>query len=84
MLGGFPEVRTRGEPDRRDAWFRSYVSTLLEGVFQGREAVPFSDRVEALPISALWGLVARAGRGAPGVREDREQDGVAVDRPREL
>ncbi len=29
-LGGFPEVRTRRAPDRRDAWFRSYVSTLLQ------------------------------------------------------
>lgn len=41
-LGGFPEVRTRSEPDRRDAWFRSYVSTLLEGVFLVRRLAPWS------------------------------------------
>ena len=29
VRGGFPEVRGRAAPERRDAWFRSYVSTLL-------------------------------------------------------
>lgn len=29
VRGGFPEVRGRASAERRDAWFRSYVSTLL-------------------------------------------------------
>ena len=29
VRGGFPEARARAAPERRDAWFRSYVSTLL-------------------------------------------------------
>jgi hypothetical protein len=46
-----------------DAFARQAGRKFLRGVvlYLGREAVPFSDRVEALPISALWGLVARGG-----------------------
>ena len=29
VRGGFPEARERAVPERRDAWFRSYVSTVL-------------------------------------------------------
>ena len=29
VRGGFPEARARAAPDRREAWFRSYASTVL-------------------------------------------------------
>lgn len=29
LRGGFPEVLEREDPERRDAWFRSYLSSLL-------------------------------------------------------
>lgn len=29
VRGGYPEARARASADRRDAWFRSYVSTVL-------------------------------------------------------
>lgn len=29
-LGGYPEVRTRPSPERRAAWFGSYVTTILQ------------------------------------------------------
>jgi hypothetical protein len=30
LRGGFPEAVARRDPERRQAWFRSYVSTMLE------------------------------------------------------
>jgi len=30
VAGGFPEAVARDEPARRDAWFRSYVATILQ------------------------------------------------------
>lgn len=30
LRGGFPEAVARGDPERRRAWFRSYVTTILE------------------------------------------------------
>lgn len=30
LVGGFPEVQQRVDPDRRAAWFRSYVTTILQ------------------------------------------------------
>jgi predicted AAA+ superfamily ATPase len=30
LRGGFPEAVARGDPERRRAWFRSYVTTMLE------------------------------------------------------
>ena len=30
VAGGYPEAVARTDPDRRDAWFRSYVATILQ------------------------------------------------------
>jgi predicted AAA+ superfamily ATPase len=30
LRGGFPEAVARGDPERRRAWFRAYVTTMLE------------------------------------------------------
>lgn len=30
LRGGYPEVQTRRDPARRQAWFRSYVTTILQ------------------------------------------------------
>jgi predicted AAA+ superfamily ATPase len=30
LVGGYPEARTREKPDRRGAWFESYVTTILQ------------------------------------------------------
>jgi hypothetical protein len=46
VRGGFPEARARGSADRRQAWFRSYVSTLLSrdvrdlAAIEGLSALP--------------------------------------------
>jgi predicted AAA+ superfamily ATPase len=46
VRGGFPEVRKRAAAERRDAWFRSYVSTLLNrdvrdlAAIEGLSALP--------------------------------------------
>lgn len=30
LTGGFPEAAERSDPDRRNAWFRSYITTILQ------------------------------------------------------
>lgn len=30
LAGGFPEATERATPERRDAWFRSYITTILQ------------------------------------------------------
>lgn len=57
VRGGFPEARTRAAPDRREAWFRSYLETLLQRDVRDLAAV---EGLTALPhLLAL--LTARTG-----------------------
>ncbi len=57
VTGGFPEVHARAEPARREAWFRAYVSTLLQRDVRDLAAI---DRVADLP-RLLRLLVERTG-----------------------
>lgn len=55
--GGFPEARQRADGERRDAWFRSYITTILER--DAQEVTRVEDR-SALP-RLLQLLATRVG-----------------------
>ncbi|MBM5810492.1 MAG: ATP-binding protein [Gammaproteobacteria bacterium] len=63
VAGGFPEVLERVAPERRDAWFRSYVATLTQrdvrdlGRIEGLTDLP---RLLALLAARVGGLVNAA------------------------
>lgn len=56
-VGGYPEAVARERPDRRDAWFRSYLSTVLDRDVRDLADI---DKIEALPrlLAALFGRSA--------------------------
>ncbi len=63
------EVKSRATVTAGDfKWLRSLRESMgtrfLRGIalYNGRAAIPFGDRLDALPISALWRLGARGGR----------------------
>ncbi len=57
LKGGFPEVQTRGSAERRSAWFRSYLTTVLQ-----RDVREVADVEGLTALPRLVGyLAARAG-----------------------
>lgn len=60
MLGGYPEVQTRPAPDRRRAWFNSYVDTILQRDIRdmaGIEGLTFMPRLLALLSTRVGSLL---------------------------
>lgn len=58
LAGGFPEARERGEGRRRDAWFSSYLETLVE-----RDIRDLADIRAVDEVPALLTLVASRSTG---------------------
>lgn len=58
LAGGFPEARERQEGGRRDAWFSSYLETLVE-----RDVRDLSDIRSVDEVPALLTLVASRSTG---------------------
>ncbi len=57
-LGGFPEVRTLRTPARRDAWFASYVTTILQ-----RDVRDIANIDGLVTMPALLSLLAARSAG---------------------
>ena len=56
-LGGFPEVAIRSSASRRQAWFRSYITTVLS-----RDARDLANIESLASLPRLLGLLASPPR----------------------
>lgn len=56
LRGGYPEATARTRPDRRRAFFESYVTTLVsrDVLHLGAATIPFGPNLVACPVAALW------------------------------
>jgi predicted AAA+ superfamily ATPase len=58
LRGGFPEAASRDNPDRRAAWFESYVSTILQ-----RDVRDLANIESLTAMPALLGVLAARSSG---------------------
>jgi uncharacterized protein len=73
ILGGFPEVRTLRTPARRDAWFASYVSTILQ-----RDVRDIANIDGLVTMPALLSLLAARSAGLLNASELSRSGGVKL------
>lgn len=72
IMGGFPEVVARASLDRRDAWFRSYVASLLQRDVRDLANI---DGLTAMP--RLLGLLAARSSALMNVAEVSRASGIS-------
>jgi predicted AAA+ superfamily ATPase len=58
LAGGYPEMRSRTTPQRRQAWARSYISTLIERDIRDLGRIDESARIPQL-LSILAGMTGQ-------------------------
>ncbi|MDR1536293.1 MAG: ATP-binding protein [Planctomycetota bacterium] len=56
VMGGYPEIATRARPERRAAWFESYLTTLVE-----RDARDLANIQDRGVLPRLFSLLAARG-----------------------
>lgn len=72
MRGGYPEVIARTKPDRRAAWFRSYVTTILD-----RDVRELSHIERLTEIPSLLSLLAARATSLLNMAELSRASGIA-------
>jgi uncharacterized protein len=73
VLGGFPEVRTLRTPQRRDAWFASYVTTILQ-----RDVRDIANVDGLVTMPALLSLLAARSAGLLNASELSRSAGIKL------
>jgi len=72
IAGGYPEVVARASGERRSAWFRSYVSSLLE-----RDVRDLANIEGLTELPRLLGLLAARSSGLLNLSELSRASGIA-------
>ena len=72
IAGGYPEVVARASGERRSAWFRSYVSSLLE-----RDVRDLANIEGLTDMPRLLGLLAARSSGLLNMSELSRASGIA-------